>query len=70
MKLANPTSTAAMPTRLCKMATSSGISVICTRFAKTRPMVPPTTNPPMRMPTLAVTPAMVAKRARIIPMMP
>ena len=36
-----PTSTAAAPTKLCSIATSSGIAVISTRAASTAPITPP-----------------------------
>jgi len=65
-----PTRTAASPTRLCRMATSSGIWVICTRFAKTRPMLPPTNRPTKRISRLAVTPEIVTSTARAIPRIP
>lgn len=39
----NPMNTAARPTRLCIVATSCGIWVICTRCATTQPIAPPTT---------------------------
>ena len=40
--LANPTSTAARPTKLCRIATSCGIEVISTRLATMAPITPPT----------------------------
>ncbi len=43
---ANPTSTAAAPTKLCRMATSWGMAVISTRAARTAPMPPPTASMP------------------------
>ena len=36
--IANPTSTAAAPTKLWRIATSCGIAVICTRAASAAPM--------------------------------
>ncbi len=42
----SPTSTAAAPTKLCRMATSCGIEVISTRAAMTAPMAAPTAIAP------------------------
>ena len=39
--MAKPTSTAAAPTKLCRIATSCGIAVICTRAASAAPISPP-----------------------------
>ena len=47
---AKPTSTAAAPTKLCRMATSCGIEVISTRAASTAPMAPPTASMPISRP--------------------
>src|SRR5882724_10704896 len=46
-----PTSTAAAPTKLCSMATSSGIEVIATRDARNAPMTQPTPSAPASRPT-------------------
>ncbi len=43
---AKPTSTAAAPTKLWRMATSCGIAVISTRAARMAPMPPPTASMP------------------------
>ena len=42
--IAKPTSTAAAPTKLCRIATSCGIEVISTRAASAAPMAPPTAS--------------------------
>ena len=42
-----PTSTAAAPTKLCRIATSCGIAVIETRVATTAPMSPAISTAPM-----------------------
>lgn len=67
----NPTSTAARPTKLCKIATSSGIEVICTRLAKIAPITSPGTNAAIKTgspPTFIAAP--VATNAITIPMIP
>ena len=46
-----PTSTAAAPTKLCSMATSSGIDVIATRAARKAPIRQPTASAPPSVPT-------------------
>src|SRR5499427_2729283 len=48
-----PTITAAAPTKLCSIATSSGIDVIATRAATKAPMTPPMISPPPRTPSNA-----------------
>src|SRR5210317_58632 len=71
MKLAKPTATAAIPTRLCRMATSSGICVIWTRRAAMIPTVPPTSSATIRSSKFCFTsPSNVATSAIAIPMMP
>ena len=45
-----PTSTAAIPTRLCITATSSGIWVISTLNAARAPIKPPTTSAMIKIP--------------------
>src|SRR5210317_47094 len=71
MKLAKPTATAAMPTRLCRMATSSGICVIWTRRAAMMPTVPPIRSATIRYSMFCVTsPSSVATSAIAIPVMP
>jgi len=65
-----PTRTAAAPTKLCKAATSSGMAVICTRFASTAPIRPPT---PMASASNAydwTVPSAVMTRAINMPMKP
>src|SRR5210317_2387827 len=71
MKLAKPTATAARPTRLCRMATSSGICVIWTRLAAMRPTLPPSTSATINSPKFCVTsPNRVATSAIAMPTMP
>jgi len=48
-----PTSTAASPTKLCRMATSSGMPVISTRRAR----LDPTTVPPRTAPMRSIIPS-------------
>ncbi len=68
---ANPTSTAARPTKLCRMATSCGIDVISTRAASTAPITAPMASVLPSTP-YAVTPGpnTVAPTAMSMPMMP
>ncbi len=62
---------AASPTKLCRIATSSGISVISTFFARRIPIAPPITIARIIQPTLPASgPVMVAIRAMAIPAMP
>ena len=66
-------STAARPTSEWNAATSSGICVICTRFAMTAPIAPPTAMPTRIIPTFLVfeyTSASVTTTAIAMPMMP
>ena len=69
--VAKPTSTAAIPTKLCSSATSSGIAVIATLAAMLRPIAAPTTSAgsssQYRSTSLCVS---VANTAIDIPMMP
>ncbi len=46
-----PTRTAAAPTKLCRIATSSGIEVIATRAASVWPMSAPTSSAPKSAPS-------------------
>ena len=66
-----PTSTAAAPTKLCRMATSCGIDVISTRDASTAPIAEPTAMAPASTgypPARGLT--AVATAASTMPMMP
>ena len=72
-----PTSTAARPTKLCSIATSSGICVISTTRARHRPMAAPTaiatamkTNVVSACWDRSSTPHTVAMRASAIPVTP
>ncbi len=70
-KVEMPTSTAARPTKLCKMATSSGIDVMATRAAASAPSAAPMAKGANAHPTstcLAMT--KVTAMASTMPMMP
>jgi len=71
IKLLKPTNTAAIPTKLCKMATSSGISVISTFNAKRIPIAPPITMA-IKIHAIPLVSGlkMVASRAIAIPKIP
>ena len=50
-----PTRTAAAPTKLCRMATSSGMEVIATRMARKAPITQPIPSAPASTPTTVVS---------------
>ena len=70
-KLDKPTRTAAAPTKLCRMATSSGMEVISTRLARTAPITAPPSIKGMSNLKFSTCPLRkVARMARAIPKIP
>ena len=67
-----PTSTAAAPTKLCKIATNSGIEVMATREATIAPITTPGTTAATKMlyPDPVTLANAVAPTAITMPMMP
>ncbi len=55
-----PTRTAAAPTKLCRIATSSGMEVIATRMASSAPITHPIPSAPASTPTTVLSGVTVA----------